>query len=100
MHEQSETIQRSDGRWINVYGRHTVKAGQNLPSHFGDKTSWATVEEAAEAARRRSEVLPSKLPKGAKLKGNWGDIGKARQEEATLLGGFKSDQTKKSKKKL
>lgn len=42
----------------------------------------------------------SNMPKSGHIKGNWGDIGKARCDEATTLGGFKSDQTKKSRKKL
>ena len=100
MHEQSETTQRSDGRWINVYGRFTPKAGQQLSALFGEKSNWATMEEADAAAKRRSKYMRENLPKSGHIKGNWGDIGRARQEEAVLLGGFKSDQTKKSKKKL
>jgi hypothetical protein len=50
-HEQSETVQRGDGKWINVYGRKTPKAGQQLP---GDK-DYDSADEAVEAAKRRSE---------------------------------------------
>lgn len=49
-HEQSETIQNSDGRWINIYGRGTPRAGQRLP---GDR-EYSTMEEAVDAARERS----------------------------------------------
>lgn len=31
MHEQSETIQRPDGKWVNTYGRATSGAGKQLP---------------------------------------------------------------------
>ena len=52
MHEQSETIQGPNGRWINVYGRKVKgKAGTQLP---GTK-SYATMEEAVAEAKRRSE---------------------------------------------
>lgn len=49
-HEQSETIQREDGRWINVYGRDTPKAGQQLPG----TADFATVQEAEAVAKARS----------------------------------------------
>jgi len=49
-HEQSETIQRLDGKWVNVYGKKTPKAGQQLP----DSQVHETVEEAVDAARMRS----------------------------------------------
>lgn len=51
MNEQSETIQRPDGRWINVYGRSLPKRGQQLPGteHYG------SVEEAVAAAKARSK---------------------------------------------
>ena len=50
-HEQSETIQRSDGKWVNVYGRDLPKAGEPLPGSgvFG------TAEEAVAAAKKRSQ---------------------------------------------
>jgi len=51
-HEQSETVQTPDGRWINVYGKNTPQAGQPLPY---EGNSYDTVEEAVEAAERRSE---------------------------------------------
>jgi hypothetical protein len=46
-HEVSETVQRADGRWINVYGRGLPQAGQRLPGS-GD---YDTAEEAVEAAQ-------------------------------------------------
>lgn len=49
-HEQSETVQNEKGEWINVYGRRTPKAGQQLP----DTPTYSTVEEAVEAAKKRS----------------------------------------------
>jgi hypothetical protein len=51
MHEQSETIKRADGKWINVYGRKTKKAGQLLPG----SGVFDTVEEAVESAKERSK---------------------------------------------
>ena len=59
MHEQSETIQKN-GKWINVYGRKTPKAGQQLPGTIG----YGTVEEAVAAASKRSKssgVLKKRL---------------------------------------
>lgn len=50
-HEQSETIQRADGKWINVYGRRTSKAGQQLPG----TEAYDTVEDAVAAAKKRSK---------------------------------------------
>lgn len=50
-HEQSETVQRRDGKWINVYGRGTPKAGQPLPN----SGVYDTVEDAVRAASTRSE---------------------------------------------
>ena len=51
MHEQSETVQDEFGRWINIYGRKTPKAGQQLPG----TSSYSTMEEAVAEARKRSE---------------------------------------------
>lgn len=51
MHEQSETVER-DGRYFNVYGKRTPKAGQTLP---GEEDGHATLSEAVRAARKRSE---------------------------------------------
>ena len=54
-HEQSETVQVG-GKWVNVYGRKTKKAGQPLPKVFEwERDSYDTVEQAVEAAKRRSE---------------------------------------------
>ncbi|MDP2622001.1 MAG: hypothetical protein Q8P46_17815 [Hyphomicrobiales bacterium] len=50
-HERSETVQRPDGRWINVYGRDTPKAGQQLPG----TPDFQTVDAAVAAAKQRSE---------------------------------------------
>lgn len=51
MHEQSETVKREDGKWINVYGRNTPQAGQQLPG----TAVHDTVESAVDEARKRSE---------------------------------------------
>jgi hypothetical protein len=50
-HEVSETIQRKDGKWINVYGAGLPNAGQQLP----DSGEYSTVDDAVTAARARSE---------------------------------------------
>jgi hypothetical protein len=50
-HEQSETIQNEKGEWVNVYGRKTPQAGQQLP----DTPVYPTVDSAVEAAKKRSE---------------------------------------------
>jgi len=50
MHEQSETVQRPDGKWINVYGRKTRKAGQQLEG----TSAYDSVKEAVAAAKARS----------------------------------------------
>lgn len=76
-HEQSETIQRPDGRWINVYGAKTPRAGQQLP----DTPDFATSEEAVGAAKLRSEsytpppieaderrdAMPTQVPPGSAM---------------------------------
>lgn len=54
-HEQSETVQRPDGKWVNVYGRGLPQAGQPLPG----TGVYETVEEAVRAARTRSDATPS-----------------------------------------
>lgn len=51
MHEQSETIQRKDGRWVNVYGRDLPQAGRQLPGTM----DYGTMEEAVSAAKARSK---------------------------------------------
>lgn len=51
-HEQSETIQRDDGKWINIYGRNTPQAGTPLPYEGNE---YETVEEAERAAQQRSD---------------------------------------------
>lgn len=64
MHEESETIQRKDGRWINIYGPGKHRTGQ-LPAS-GD---YSTVEEASQAAAERSKLHaePDSLIQGPKL---------------------------------
>ena len=50
MHEQSETVGR-DGKFYNVYGANTPKAGQVLPG----EPAYNTLKEAVTAAENRSE---------------------------------------------
>ena len=50
-----------------------------------------------ETGRITWKHLKSNMPASGVVKGNWGNIGKMRQEEATKLGGFKPNLTKKSK---
>ena len=50
MHEQSETVER-DGKFFNVYGAATPKAGKVLPG----EPAYNTVKEAVTAAKNRSE---------------------------------------------
>ena len=38
---------------------------------------------------RKSPTPKSKIPAGAPIKGNWGNIGVWRQKEASKIGGFK-----------
>lgn len=57
MHEQSETVQTPQGRWINVYGQRTSKAGETLPRKYDfEKEDYGTVQEAERAARKRSQL--------------------------------------------
>jgi len=51
MHEQSETIQNPAGQWVNVYGRNTPQAGQQLPG----TPTYGTVDAAVAAAKLRSQ---------------------------------------------
>src|SRR5437879_2056384 len=48
-HEQSETIER-DGKFYNVYGKNTPKAGQDLPG----EPAYDTLDAAVGAAKKRS----------------------------------------------
>jgi len=50
-HEQSETVQNSKGRWLNVYGQALENRGKMLPNSITYKTS----EEAVKAAEQRSQ---------------------------------------------
>jgi hypothetical protein len=65
-HEQSETVLRN-GRWVNVYGRHTPKAGQPLPFPqgpvpFGERASYSTVGDADQMAALRSQLHGFETP--------------------------------------
>lgn len=53
-HENSKTVQDSDGSWINVSG-HTGKTLR--PIHSFEKTKYRTVKEAVSAAKRRSKLF-------------------------------------------
>ena len=54
-HEKSETIKRN-GRWVNVYGKNTPKAGKQLPG----SGTFKTVGAATAAAGRRSRSFDKK----------------------------------------
>lgn len=55
-HEEGETIQREDGKWINVYGRNTRHAGRLLPKVFPfEKDAYDTEGEASRADQMRSD---------------------------------------------
>jgi hypothetical protein len=49
-HEQSETVQLPNGKWVNVYGRETPHAGKVLPG----EREYGSVDEAVSAAKLRS----------------------------------------------
>ena len=54
-HEQSETVQDQFGKWINVYGRKTKKAGLPLPKLYEfELDEYDTVTDAVHAAEERS----------------------------------------------
>jgi hypothetical protein len=65
MHEQSETIQKADGTWVNVYGQALPKAGQQLP----DTSTYKTMDEAVAAAKLRSKSFNHQhtQPQGKKM---------------------------------
>ena len=66
MHEQSETVGR-DGKFYNVYGANTPKAGQVLPG----EPAYNTLKEAVTAAENRSEQYGHKHnPEGNKMADN------------------------------
>ncbi|KKM67844.1 hypothetical protein LCGC14_1466970, partial [marine sediment metagenome] len=50
-HEQSETVQLTNGKWVNVYGKDTDKAGQRLP----DSPEYDSVDAAVKGAKERSK---------------------------------------------
>ena len=56
-HEQSETIQRKDGKWINIYGRKTKRAGHKLPA----SGVYDTVKDAEAAAVHRSRMYDTSV---------------------------------------
>jgi hypothetical protein len=60
MHEQSETVQMPDGLWVNVYGRKTPNAGNQLPN----SGRYQTLAEALRAASDRSMLAdrPPQMP--------------------------------------
>lgn len=65
MHEQSETIQNADGRWVNVYGKATPQAGQPLPQRYDfEAPDYGTVRSAEHAARKRSQMEGRRLERG------------------------------------
>lgn len=62
-HEQSETIER-DGKFYNVYGRNTPKAGQVLP---GEEAGHGSLDEAVTAAQKRSDEYGASHPESPGL---------------------------------
>lgn len=56
MHEQSETVERN-GKYVNVYGRSTSRAGQPLPLRYPfEREAYDTIKSAVHAARKRSDA--------------------------------------------
>lgn len=56
-HEQSESVQNPFGKWINVFGRKTKKAGEPLPKIYEfEQDEYDTVEQAVKAAKERSRL--------------------------------------------
>lgn len=51
-HEQSETVQLPNGKWINVYGGNTPQRGQKLP----DSDIYDSMNDAISAAEKRSKA--------------------------------------------
>jgi hypothetical protein len=59
MHERSQTIQREDGKYVNVYGPGALggAVGTPLPKRYKfEKDAYDTVHQAVHAARKRSEA--------------------------------------------
>lgn len=55
-HEQSETVQDPrSGKWVNVYGRKTKRAGERIPG----TGEYDTVKEAEDEAKKRSKNYPA-----------------------------------------
>lgn len=55
-HEVSETIRNEFGKWVNVYGRKTKKAGLPLPLMYEfERSEYDTEPEASAAADLRSK---------------------------------------------
>ena len=98
------TVQNPDGTWANTYAHHPREP---LYGHARFRTYYEAAKalEEERTRQRQMEELepqapPSNLPRGAVVKGNWGDIGVMRQREAQKLGGFKAGSTVKASAKL
>ena len=59
-HEQSETVQLPNGKWVNVYGKNTPMAGRRLPG----APEYDSVDEAVSAAKKRSEDYGMRIHRG------------------------------------
>jgi hypothetical protein len=72
-HEKSETIQLPGGKWVNVYGKGTDKAGQKLPDELDHDTVDSAVDAAKERSRKHGERMkpePAAYRDGGKVKMN------------------------------
>jgi len=65
MHEQSETIQLSNGKFTNVFGRKTKNAGKKLPGEI----EYDTLNEAVNAAKKRSKSFDKNKRKSILMNG-------------------------------
>ena len=91
--EEAQVAFDGRGAW-----RQTHRTWHKLPLEsfvsFGDDKDLAYLKEhMGKRPTEPNEELPSNLPAGAKVKGDWGDIGLMRQREARKLGGFKVKNT-------
>ena len=92
-HENSETVER-DGRYYNVYGKGTEKAGEALPLlHDFEQESYDTEAEAVAAAKKRSDLYrpkkkipsnPSSAPRG--IQAGFGGIARAARGMPSVSG--------------
>ena len=67
MHELSETIQLPNGKWVNV----STAGGQKKllePKHPFEKPLYDTMDEAAAAAKKRSDLEPMDAPSSGALR--------------------------------